>query len=154
VNRNKSLESRTALSRGTELRRRSGLARSSFKRPAASGDDPSPEVRAMVEGRDLGWCVRCGLAVGSGPQSVHHRIRRSQGGSHQPENLILLCGSGTTGCHGWVHAHPADARDSGWLLKSHEDPLAVPVAYARQGGGFSEYRLTAGGGRESLGQAA
>jgi hypothetical protein len=143
VNRRKALTSRTP------LRRASGLSRSAWKRASTSGDDPSPEVRAVVEDRDLGWCVRCGLAVGDGPQSIHHRIRRSQGGSHQPDNLILLCGSGTTGCHGWVHAHPAAARDFGWLLKSTENPLDVPVAYARQEGGFTEYWLTADGRREA-----
>jgi hypothetical protein len=146
---------RSRLKRGTTpLARGKDRARTPLKRTRASGDDPSPEVRAIVKGRDLGWCVRCGLTVADSPHSIHHRIRRSQGGSHDPENLILLCGSGTTGCHGWVHAHPAEARDSGWLLKSHEDPLAVPVAYARPGGGFMEYHLTAEGGRESLEQAA
>jgi hypothetical protein len=149
VNRRKALTSRTSLSRGTPLRRASGLSRSAWKRASASGDDPSPEVRVAVEDRDLGWCVRCGLAVGDGSQSIHHRIRRSQSGSHQSDNLILLCGSGTTGCHGWVHAHPAAARDSGWLLKSNEDPLAVPVAYAAQAGGFTEFWLTADGRREA-----
>lgn len=43
------------------------------------------------------------------------------------ENLLDLCGSGTTGCHGWVTEHPALARDYGWSVLSSHAPLWRPV---------------------------
>jgi hypothetical protein len=46
---------------------------------------------------------------------------------HQVQNLILLCGSGTTGCHGFVHMHPTIAYENGWCVKSFQDQLEVPV---------------------------
>ena len=46
---------------------------------------------------------------------------------HNVENLILLCGTGTTGCHGWVHNHPAESYEAGWLVHSWDEPLEVPV---------------------------
>ncbi len=54
---------------------------------------------------------------------MHHRIRRSQGGKDEPENLITLCDP----CHRWVHTNPMAARREGLLLARHTDPAAVPV---------------------------
>jgi hypothetical protein len=53
-------------------------------------------MRACV----LEWreCACCG-----GPSATaHHVIARGQGGDDVRENLVALCGSGTTGCHGLV----------------------------------------------------
>lgn len=67
--------------------------------------------------------------------SIHHREPRSHPFDrlHQPENLLQLCGSGTTGCHGWVHAHPARAYRLGYLVHTGKDPATIPVYY-RTGG--------------------
>ena len=46
---------------------------------------------------------------------------------------LQLCGSGTTGCHGWVHAHPARAYRLGYLVHTGKDPATIPVYY-RTGG--------------------
>ena len=81
---------------------------------------PSDQVKRMVDRRD-GWrCVRCGASLESVPGSRHHRRPRSHAwaGLHLASNLILLCGSGTTGCHGWVHANPAQAYEEGLLVLS------------------------------------
>jgi len=48
-------------------------------------------------------------------------------------NLLTLCGSGTTGCHGWVEAHPQDATMSGWSVPSWADPATVPVRHWEHG---------------------
>jgi len=48
----------------------------------------------------------------------------------QPQNLIVLCGSATTGCHGQVESHRAEAIESGWLLPQTADPAAEPVLVA------------------------
>lgn len=68
-------------------------------------------------------CYRCGLTA----RDVHHRQRRKVGG-HVLSNMIMLCGWGnTTGCHGWVHAHPNAARDEGFIVSAWGDPLVESV---------------------------
>lgn len=90
-------------------------------------------VRTTVLERDLYRCVSCGTYVGPfGDFSIHHRRPRGMGGTKRPEsnlpgNLLLLCGSGTTGCHGWVESHRAEARDKGFLVWQSQDPETVPV---------------------------
>lgn len=76
---------------------------------------PSRALCALVDDRDGFACIRCGrsLIVVSG--SRHHRVRRRDGG-HSASNLILVCGSGTTGCHAWMHAYPLAARALGYII--------------------------------------
>ena len=59
--------------------------------------------------------------------NVHHRRPRGQGGSNDPANLLHLCGSGTTGCHGYIESNRTVARANGWLLEFGQDPRIVPV---------------------------
>ena len=87
-------------------------------------------------------CARCG----QGGANIHHRTLRSQAPKdavHRVENLLLLCGTGTTGCHGWVHANPAESYDNGWLVPSWSSPLERPVTYA----GGERFYLTGRGTR-------
>lgn len=81
--------------------------------------------REIVKTRDVGRCVRCGMAG----NNFHHRRSRSvtDDCTHAPCNAITLCGSGTTGCHGWVHAHPFEARAMGWIVSRHATPHDEPV---------------------------
>lgn len=81
-------------------------------------------TRAALHERAMGCCERCGKF---GATNAHHRVNRSQGGSGELSNLLLLCGSGTTGCHGWVTEHPEDARRWGLSVARGEDPKSVPV---------------------------
>lgn len=68
-------------------------------------------------------CMR--LAV---PGIIGNSVANARGvEKHQVQNLILLCGSGTTGCHGFVHMHPTIAYENGWCVKSFQDQLEVPV---------------------------
>lgn len=93
-------------------------------------DQPSSETCEMVDARDRLRCVRCGKNLYYSPMSRHHRLMRSHADKnvkHQVYNLIDLCGSGTTGCHGYVHAHPKESYENGWLVHSWDDPLNVPV---------------------------
>lgn len=85
-------------------------------------------VSTVVDSRDGYACVRCGLSLSVTSGSRHHRQRRQVGG-HRVSNLVLLCGSGTTGCHGWVHANPQAARDAGWIVAANGslNPELVPV---------------------------
>lgn len=51
----------------------------------------------------------------------------------RPSNLITLCGSGTTGCHGWVHGHPREARLNGWIVSKYRaaETVSIPVLYGQ-----------------------
>lgn len=84
-----------------------------------------PRVRAVTWERDRGRCLRCCRSL-TGARSLHHRFSRSMGGSrdprlNDPRNLVWLCGSGITGCHGWVESHRTEATELGWLLASIVD---------------------------------
>jgi len=88
------------------------------------GSSPTAATCAAVDERDDYCCVRCGRWIDGG--SRHHRqLRRF--GDHSTANLILLCGSGTTGCHGWVHAHPKISYENGWLVHGWHESAAVPL---------------------------
>ena len=88
--------------------------------------DPMAPARPIVEARSGGVCERCGAVRAA---SIHHRKLRRHG-DHAPANLVHLCGSGTTGCHGWVHANPAAALLEGFMCPSWEDPRLQPVKHA------------------------
>lgn len=101
---------------------------------------PSAVVVDVVWGRDEGSCARCRTGLSftlRGSQwSLHHRAPRGMGGTkalwvNLPANLVLLCGTGVTGCHSWVESHRQDARDLGWLVPRNAVFKAedVPVTY-------------------------
>lgn len=48
---------------------------------------------------------------------------------NDPTNLVLLCGSGTTGCHGEIESHRERAIEHGWLVPRRDlrEPADVPV---------------------------
>lgn len=103
-----------------------------------TGMGPSDEVRRLVLKRDGYRCVACGREVDGvwSGFSLHHRHLRSHpyAGLHGPANLIVLCGSGTTGCHGEAHANPLLARRMGWIVPMwDEHPELVPVNCHRRG---------------------
>ena len=89
-------------------------------------------TRHLVVARAQGCCERCHRYAMSGAHSLHHRRPRGMGGTKTPDtpaNLVLLCGTGTTGCHGWVESHRAVAIAQGWLVPRRDprDPADVPV---------------------------
>lgn len=89
-------------------------------------------IREALLERDAWLCVRCGVPVRGRVWSPQHRRPAGSGGSSDPElsslwNLLTLCGSPTTGCHGWVETHRADSYDTGWLVHSWQKPSEVPV---------------------------
>lgn len=118
-----------------------------------SKSKPDIRMRANVVVREDGQCFRCGKQVAVyEPEtyhdlpvvkpvaefSIHHRKPRGMGGSNSLDinifpNLILLCGTGTTGCHGWVESHREQAYKEGLLLHSGlSNPILTPA--------FSEHR--------------
>jgi len=99
---------------------------------------PSPDVVELVLERSQYSCELRGCMVGDRrgvDWSIHHRLPRRMGGTKRPEvnqppALIVVCGSGTTGCHGWLEARRAEAYDLGLLLHAGDDPAEVPVGLA------------------------
>ena len=109
------------------------MRRLAAKSPRRTG--PDREVRELVFQRDRWRCVICGRDVGAMPASIHHRKPRGMGGTkdpsvNKPSNLIVLCGTGTTGCHGRVEGGRARAKKEGWLISQWANPVEVPIRYA------------------------
>jgi hypothetical protein len=79
-------------------------------------------ARTAVRVRAHHRCERCG---GMGAHWHHRRSRRIVDvHQHCPCNGVWLCGT----CHRWVHAHPIEARTTGWIVSVWVDqPTAVPV---------------------------
>ncbi len=81
--------------------------------------------------------------------SIQHRRARGAGGTRLAEahtnlaNLLLLCGTGTTGCHGWVETQQRQlALQRGlWIGHDYRDGDLVPP---------QEYPLTLASGRRVL----
>jgi hypothetical protein len=61
---------------------------------------------AQISERGYNWCEQCGKTR---PVSAHHIIFRSEKPGHPflhaKINLILVCGTDVTGCHGEFHRH-------------------------------------------------
>ncbi len=81
--------------------------------------------------------------------SRHHRLARHMGGTSNPAihslaNLLIVCGHGTRGCHGWIEHHAMtrpgqpDAYTLGLLIRqpaargwtAGTDPARVPLLMA------------------------
>jgi hypothetical protein len=86
--------------------------------------------REQVITRAGGSCERCRQTL-RGSWSIHHRLPRGMGGTKTPDDayrLVMLCGSGVTGCHGWVESNRAEATEQGWLIRHGvTKPVDVPV---------------------------
>lgn len=68
--------------------------------------------------------------------SLHHRRPRQMGGSkadwiNEPANLLAICGTGTTGCHGRVESFRERSYEHGWLLRHGWLPEQTPFADLR-----------------------
>lgn len=101
------------------------------------GDFTAAIVRFAFFRRERARCFRCRRALrfedrGIG-WSAHHRRPRGSGGTSDPEignitNCLILCGSGTTGCHGWVERFRASAEEYGYIVRRGIiPPLAVRI---------------------------
>lgn len=86
----------------------------------------TPATRRLLRQRSDGVCEQCGMELAT---NAHHRKNKSQLGSDSLSNLLHLCGSGTTGCHGYITEHHAESYLKGWSVRSTEDPREIPVLY-------------------------
>lgn len=82
-------------------------------------------VRKSILLRDEGKCRKCSRPA----HHVHHRRVKGIGGTsdatikYGQANLVSLCAE----CHAFIHAHPAQSYEKGWLVHSWQDPEDVPV---------------------------
>ena len=83
-------------------------------------------VRLVVTKRANGICERC---LQPKPLYLHHRKQRSLGGLHTPANLVAVCAR----CHDHIHDYDSDALmyDTGWLLRSWQDPARAIIQMPR-----------------------
>jgi hypothetical protein len=116
----------------------------------------SDQVRQMVFMRAGYRCERCGKRLSeNGYVSVHHRKPRGMGGSkgvelNLPSNLMLLCGSGTTGCHGYIESNRSEAYEQGWLVYRNADPAKEMVKICNGGKDVFTYVYLTDDGRYEL----
>jgi hypothetical protein len=86
------------------------------------------QARDLLYARSERVCERCGMRRAT---NAHHR--RAPGRVWSPENLLDLCGTGTTGCHGFVTCEEvALSREFGWVVRRDWDPLWIPVLQFRR----------------------
>lgn len=132
------LERRTPLQLGGPLTRSTPL-RAKATRPARltiNLDDLDNIDLDLLVGREIarpiardrfgGWCeIQSPWCQGRGREFSHRRAA-GQGGLWVAENGLWSCGHGNLdGCHGWVHQHPENARENGWIVLSSAEPAAV-----------------------------
>lgn len=123
------------LTRHVPLRSGSALGRAATPSRPARRTGPASAVVELCLARAQYGCEFCGEMMGdrrSVDWSVHHRMPRRMGGTkstgiNRPSNLMIVCGSGSTGCHGVIESCRAASMAAGWLLRAGEDPLARPV---------------------------
>lgn len=120
------------------------------------------DVSALLFERAEGKCERCGKGLAFYDAfnnrwaplvafSRQHRQARGSGGTkldpHRIQNLALLCGSATTGCHGVVeNQERAQGTTDGWVVRHGiTQPEDVPIQHWSLGrvwltsdGGYSE----------------
>jgi hypothetical protein len=102
---------------------------------------PSKATFNLVVARDSEACAYCGRLVWGERGfdfSLHHRRPAGAGGdrtlaAHAPGNLVLLHGSGTTGCHGYLELNRAHAVDLGFLVRRPNLPAGMPIRHAVHG---------------------
>lgn len=120
---------------GSGMKRGKPLKRTAMKQNPRNNTGPNKDIREAVWARADNLCERCGGTVDI--YSIHHRRRRGMGGTkckwiNDISNLILLCGSATTGCHGYVESHREESYLNGWLLRNGELPWEVPILFHRR----------------------
>lgn len=100
---------------------------SDFK-PGSRIRDPELMRRLHYEYEE---CVICGDIR----FSLHHVLKRGQGGDDVRENLVPLCGDGTNGCHGAVESNRDFAcRALGLYIQSERPDILVYLERKLEGG--------------------
>lgn len=114
-----SLHPRRAIPHKERVRRgNGGMGWPRSRKPNGHKKQVPTGVRSEVASRSSGLCEAVLLehsCTGTG-EHVHHRLLRSLGGQHTPENLLHVCPT----AHSMIHDHPEDSYRLGYLLHSWE----------------------------------
>lgn len=95
--------------------KRTGLRRTPMKSsPMSDFERELAAMRRVVKQRSEGMCEYPGCPLVA--SVVHHRKRRSQGGTNELVNLMHLCRAD----HIIIHSNPARSYGQGHLLRSWE----------------------------------
>lgn len=86
------------------------------------GRDWWQPVRMELLARQHARCPACGKQL-TEPVAVHHRKARSQGGTDESDNLVMLHDP----CHLDAHRFPSLARERGLVVPSWGDPSDWPL---------------------------
>ena len=84
-------------------------------------------LRERLFTRCCGYCERCGGVLAFETMAAHHRLLRSQGGTDSLSNLMALHHSCHAGDTKSIHAHPHQAYNEGWMVRSGADPAATSM---------------------------
>lgn len=116
--------------------RRTGIASRKLSKPPRRAQEIAQatgyqQARLIIWERAGGHCemTGCGRVISTDGMNAHHRRLRSAGGTDCPCGLMALCAL----CHHQrVHAHPANARDHGWIISRFDkrDPSQVGMLLA------------------------
>lgn len=108
----------------TELRRVGRRGRERQRNLARARDVVLERSGGLCEARAASNCFGRG-------SMLHHRRRRSQGGSDDPANLLWVCAI----CHSLIHGLPGLALERGWLISGFacEDPEGAWIRDVRDG---------------------
>ena len=96
------------MKRGKPLKRKARISPRSGKQQ--SYQEELEEMRPLVMARALHVCEKCRAMPAV---VIHHKLRRSQGGTNDLGNLMALC----LDCHNEIHEYPAWSYEKGWLLR-------------------------------------
>ncbi|ANZ35321.1 hypothetical protein BBK82_03700 [Lentzea guizhouensis] len=114
-------------------------------------------ARPLARGRLDGWCEVQSPWCQRRGREFSHRRHASQGGLWVAENGLWACGHGNLdGCHGWIHQHPDDAKDNGWIVPWPNDPATVSTLIHTANYGHARVFLDRSGGvrLDQVGDAA
>ena len=89
---------------GAARTRRKNAAKA--KKAAAARDEALYRASYRCEFEHGDWRCECRTHL-----HCHHIKRRSQGGSDEASNLLVVCAR----CHQFIHDHPAESRRRGYL---------------------------------------
>lgn len=110
---------------------RGGVGRAKRVQPTKA----SAAVVAAIREVKCRSCRLCGTPFNV---NAHHLIPRSRGGRWHVDNLVGLCGSGTTGCHGLVEARDPAAC---YLLRARLTDSEYAYVIGVMGEGWLDRRL-------------
>lgn len=105
----------------------------------------TPAQWEKLREKKLGPCLVCRYVgvVQTLPSSLHHCVAKSLGGDDCANNLVSLCGTGTTGHHGLVEAHhPDTCRVLAAAIQRYDDGVyAYTVGKLGEDGWLRRYKV-------------